>query len=53
MLQSKMHGRKDGRHPIIMMRCGSILHRVDAKAQAIVRPFEHYVFVLPTSFRPF
>ena len=45
--------RKDGRHPIIMMRCGSILHRVDAKAQAIVRPFEHYVFVRPTSFRPY
>lgn len=45
--------RKDGRHPIIMMRCGSVLHRVDAKAQAIVRPFEHYVFVRPTSFRPY
>ncbi len=45
--------RKDGRHPIIMMRCGSILHRVNAKDHASVRPFEHYVFVRPTSFRPY
>lgn len=45
--------RKDGRHPIITMRCGPVLYRVDAKAQAAVRPFEHYVFVRPTSFRPF
>ena len=44
--------RKDGRHPIITMRCGPVLYRVDAKAQAAVRPFEHYVFVRPTSFRP-
>jgi len=44
--------RKDGRHPIIMMRCGAIQHRVNAKEQAIVRPFEHYVIVRPTSFRP-
>ena len=44
--------RKDGRHPIIMMRCGAVLYRVNAKEQAIVRPFEHYVFVRPTSFRP-
>lgn len=45
--------RKDGRHPIIMMRCGPILHRVSAKEQAHVRPFEHYVFVRPTQFRPY
>ena len=45
--------RKDGRHPIILMRCGPILHRVNAKDQASVRPFEHYVFVRPTSFRPY
>lgn len=44
--------RKDGRHPIITMRCGPVLYRVDAKAQAAVRPFEHYVFVRPTNFRP-
>ncbi len=44
--------RKDGQHPIITMRCGSIQYRVNAKAQAVARPFEHYVIVRPTSFRP-
>lgn len=45
--------RKDGRHPIIMMRCGAVVYRVNAKDQAFARPFEHYVFVRPTSFRPY
>lgn len=44
--------RKDGHHPIILMRCGPIRHRVDAKAAASMRPFEHTVFVRPTSFSP-
>lgn len=44
--------RKDGHHPIILMRCGPIRYRVDAKAQAELRPFEHTVFVRPTSFSP-
>lgn len=44
--------RKDGHHPIILMRCGPIRHRVDAKAVASLRPFEHTVFVRPTSFSP-
>jgi superfamily II DNA or RNA helicase/very-short-patch-repair endonuclease len=44
--------RKDGHHPIVFMQCGPIRHRVDAKRQAIVRPFEHHVFVCPTAFRP-
>jgi superfamily II DNA or RNA helicase/very-short-patch-repair endonuclease len=44
--------RKDGHHPIIFMQCGPVRHRVDAKAQAAVRPFEHAVHVRPTSFRP-
>ncbi|MFZ5831365.1 MAG: TOTE conflict system archaeo-eukaryotic primase domain-containing protein [Planctomycetota bacterium] len=44
--------RKDGHHPIIFMQCGPIRHRVDAKAQAAARPFEHTVLVRPTSFRP-
>lgn len=44
--------RKDGRHPIIFMQCGPIRHRVDAKAQAATRPFEHLVYVRPTGFRP-
>lgn len=45
--------RKDGRHPIIMMRCGPVLYSVNALSQANVRPFEHYVFVRPTNFRPY
>lgn len=43
--------RKDGHHPIVMMRCGPIRYRVNAKEQALVHPFEHYVLVRPTSFR--
>ena len=44
--------RKDGHHPIIFMQCGPVRHRVDAKAQAAARPFEHTVLVRPTGFRP-
>lgn len=44
--------RKDGHHPIIFMQCGPVRHRVDAKAEAISRPFEHSVIVRPTGFRP-
>ncbi len=44
--------RKDGHHPIVFMQCGTVRHRVDAKAQAEARPFEHSVLVRPTSFRP-
>jgi superfamily II DNA or RNA helicase/very-short-patch-repair endonuclease len=44
--------RKDGRHPIIFMQCGPVRHSVDARAQATARPFEHFVHVRPTSFRP-
>ena len=44
--------RKDGHHPIIIMQCGPARYRVDAKAQAANRPFEHVVLVQPTSFRP-
>jgi len=44
--------RKDGHHPIIFMQCGPIRHRVDAKAQAATRPFEHTVCVRPTGFHP-
>jgi superfamily II DNA or RNA helicase len=43
--------RKDGHHPIIFMQCGSVRHRVDAKAQAAARPFEHTVIVRPTMFQ--
>lgn len=44
--------RNDGHHPIILMRCGPIRYRVDAKLAASLRPFEHTVFVRPTSFCP-
>jgi very-short-patch-repair endonuclease len=44
--------RKDGHHPIIFMQCGPVRHRIDAKAQATIRPFQHAVWVRPTSFRP-
>jgi superfamily II DNA or RNA helicase/very-short-patch-repair endonuclease len=43
--------RKDGHHPIIFMQCGPVRHRVDAKAQAAGRPFEHTVIVRPTAFQ--
>lgn len=42
--------RKDGHHPIIMMQCGPIRFRVDAKKQAAVRPFEHIVIPRYTTF---
>ena len=44
--------RKDGHHPIIFMQCGPVRHRVNAKEQAAARPFEHFVMVRPTDFRP-
>lgn len=44
--------RKDGHHPIIFMQCGPVRHRVNAKAQAATRPFEHLVLVQPTAFQP-
>lgn len=42
--------RKDGHHPIIMMQCGPIRFRVDAKEQAAARPFEHLVVPRHTEF---
>jgi len=43
--------RKDGHHPIIFMQCGPVRHRVNAKAQAAGRPFDHVVLVQPTAFQ--
>lgn len=40
--------RKDGHHPIVIMQCGPIRHRVGAKEQAASRPFEHVVIPRPT-----
>ncbi|MBF0543062.1 MAG: DEAD/DEAH box helicase family protein [Candidatus Riflebacteria bacterium] len=42
--------RKDGHHPIIFMHCGPVRYQVDAKAQALARPFTHTVVVRPTGF---
>ena len=42
--------RKNGHHPILFMQCGPVRHRVNAKAQALARPFEHRVLVQATGF---
>ncbi len=44
--------RKDGHQPIIFMRCGPVRYRVDAKKAAALHPFDHTVFVRPTTFCP-
>jgi superfamily II DNA or RNA helicase len=44
--------RQDGHHPIIFMQCGPVRHRINAKLQAALRPFEHTVIVRPTAFVP-
>jgi superfamily II DNA or RNA helicase/very-short-patch-repair endonuclease len=43
--------RKDGHHPIIFMQCGPVRHRVNAKVEAMRRPFTHSVLVRPTAFQ--
>jgi superfamily II DNA or RNA helicase/very-short-patch-repair endonuclease len=43
--------RKDGQHPIILMQCGPVRYRVNAKQQAAQRLFVHSVQVRPTAFR--
>lgn len=48
--------RDDGHHAIIFLECGPIRYKVDAKAQAEQRPFEHYLVprftkLLPSSLR--
>ena len=43
--------RKDGHHPIIIMQCGPIRYFVNAKEQALARPFKHVVIPRPTNFR--
>ena len=43
--------RKDGHQPIVFMQCGPVRHRVDAKRQAVKRPFSHDVLARPTCFR--
>lgn len=43
--------RKDGHHPIIIMQCGPIRYRDDAKKQAEKRPFDHFIIPRFTSFK--
>jgi hypothetical protein len=43
--------RKDGHHPIIFMQCGPVRKRVDARAEAARRPFDHRVRIRQTVFR--
>jgi len=43
--------RKDGHHPIIVMQCGPIRFRENAKKQAAARPFEHVVITRHTKFK--
>ncbi|HEX5680557.1 MAG TPA: DEAD/DEAH box helicase family protein, partial [Desulfobacterales bacterium] len=43
--------RKDGQHPAIFMQCGPVRYQVDARAEALRRPFTHSVFVRTTGFR--
>ncbi|MGE5507963.1 MAG: TOTE conflict system archaeo-eukaryotic primase domain-containing protein [Chitinophagales bacterium] len=43
--------RKDGHHPIIMMQCGPIRFRTDARKEAEARPFRHLVIPRQTKFR--
>lgn len=42
--------RRDGHHPIVIMQCGPIRHRIDARQQAEARPFHHIVVPRITSF---
>ncbi len=42
--------RKDGHHPIVNMQCGPIRHRVDARREAELRPFDHVVVPKATAF---
>ncbi len=42
--------RKDGHHPVVMMQCGPIRFRVDARHQAAGRPFDHLVIPRHTGF---
>ena len=43
--------RKDGHHPIIYMNCGPVRYKVNAKAKAKERPFEHHLVIRKTLFR--
>lgn len=42
--------RQDGHHPIVIMQCGPIRFRTDARQDADLRPFTHSVHVRRTGF---
>ncbi|MFD0715418.1 DEAD/DEAH box helicase family protein [Paenibacillus sp. GCM10027626] len=43
--------RKDGHQPIVLMQCGPIRCRIDARSQALARPFSHRVKPRYTTFK--
>lgn len=43
--------RKDGQQPIVLMQCGPVRYRADAKNEAAERPFKHVVIPRITTFR--
>ncbi|MDR6554696.1 TOTE conflict system archaeo-eukaryotic primase domain-containing protein [Paenibacillus qinlingensis] len=43
--------RQDGHQPIVLMQCGPIRTRIDAKSQVLTRGFEHKVVPRYTSFQ--
>ena len=43
--------RKDEHHPIVLMQCGPVCYKVDAKTQAKARPFEHVIIPSLTNFK--
>ncbi len=43
--------RQDGQQPIVLMQCGPIRTRIDAKSQVLTRGFEHKVVPRYTSFQ--
>lgn len=42
--------RRDGHHPILHMQLGPVRFAVDAKSQAVRRPFDHKLVVRETGF---
>lgn len=44
--------RRDGQHPAVLMQCGPVRYRVDARSEAAERSFLQEVVVRPTGFLP-
>ncbi|QSO53012.1 DEAD/DEAH box helicase [Alicyclobacillus curvatus] len=43
--------RKDGKHPIVLMQCGPVRFKTDARMQAKTRPFQQVVIPRNTDFK--